>query len=66
MSTFWLRFVGESTFTNTPGSTDNTTRLRFYANDCFFNQNCLPPGRYTANVLYSAAAWERRRRSPCP
>lgn len=57
VQTFWLRYYDESSFTSGTGADNDARRLRFYFNACFLGQNCLPPGTYTANIVYTATAW---------
>jgi hypothetical protein len=55
--TYWLRYYDSSYFTSGAGPEDNAQHLLFYLNPCFFAPQCLPAGRYTADVVYTGAAF---------
>ncbi len=56
-STLWLRYYDQTTFTHGAGPADNADRLRFFLNPCFFGQDCLAPGTYTADIELTVSAF---------
>lgn len=58
VQTFWLRYWDMSNIAIGDGPADNGRRLRFKLNACMLGQNCLPAGRYTANIVVTPTAWE--------